>query len=46
VTPQGYLGDPAKYDAAKAKKEVEEICRMMAEAIAGLLGKVNKEGAR
>jgi creatinine amidohydrolase len=39
VTPQGYLGDPAKYDAAKAKKEVEESCRMMAEAIADFMTK-------
>ena len=46
VTPQGYLGNPAKYDAAKAKKEVEEICRMMANAIAGFLGKVNTERSR
>ena len=41
VTPQGYLGDPAKFDAAKARKETEESCRMMAEAIAGILDKVN-----
>jgi len=46
VTPQGYLGDPAKYDAAEAKKEVEESCRMMADAIAGFLDKVNKERSR
>jgi creatinine amidohydrolase len=39
VTPQGYLGDPAKYNAAKAKKEVEESCRMMAEAIADFMTK-------
>ena len=39
VTPQGYLGDPAKYDAAKAKKETEESCRMMAEAIADFMTK-------
>jgi len=39
VTPQGYLGDPAKFDAAKAKKEVEEGCRMMAEAIAAYMAK-------
>jgi len=41
VTPQGYLGDPAKFDAAKARKETEESCRMMAEAIASILDKVN-----
>jgi creatinine amidohydrolase/Fe(II)-dependent formamide hydrolase-like protein len=46
VTPQGYLGDPAKYDAAKAKKEVEESCRLMADAITGFLGKVNTERSR
>ena len=39
VTPQGYLGDPAKFDAAKAGKEMEDSCRMMAEAIAGVRGK-------
>ncbi|MCJ7484698.1 MAG: creatininase family protein [Candidatus Aminicenantes bacterium] len=42
VTPQGYLGDPAKFDTAKAKKEVEDNCRMMADAIAGILGKGNE----
>ncbi len=42
VTPQGYLGDPAQYDAAKAKSEVEASCRMMAEAIAVHMAKVNK----
>jgi creatinine amidohydrolase len=46
VTPQGYLGDPAKYDAAKAQKEVEDGCRMMADAIAGFLRKENKENSR
>jgi creatinine amidohydrolase len=39
TTPQGYVGDPAKYDAAEAKGFVEEWCRMMAEAIAGHLAK-------
>jgi len=46
VTPQGYLGDPAKYDAAKAKKEVEESCRMMAEAIAAHMAEANKKLSR
>lgn len=41
VTPLGYLGDPAKYDAAAAKKNVEDSCRMMAEAIAEALGGKN-----
>lgn len=46
VTPQGFLGDPAKFDAAKARKEVEEGCRMMADAVAGFLGKANKDSSR
>ena len=37
----GYLGDPAKFDAVKAKKDAEESCRMMAEAIAGFLKKTD-----
>jgi len=37
VTPLGYLGDPARFNAPKAKKNVEDSCRMMAEAIAGIL---------
>lgn len=41
VTPLGYLGDPAKFDAAAAKKNVEDSCRMMAEAIADALGRKN-----
>jgi creatinine amidohydrolase len=42
VTPLGYLGDPAKFDAAEAKKNVEESCRMMAEAIVEAMRKENK----
>jgi len=41
VTPLGYLGDPARFNAVEARKNVEESCRMMAEAIAGVRGKVN-----
>jgi creatinine amidohydrolase len=37
VTPQGYLGDPAKLDASKAQRETEDSCRLMADAIAGFL---------
>jgi creatinine amidohydrolase len=43
VTPLGYLGNPAKFDAREAKKNLEDSCRMMADAIAGVLGKENKE---
>ena len=43
VTPLGYLGDPAKFDAAAARKNGEESCRMMADAIAQALGGENKE---
>ncbi|MFC2156998.1 creatininase family protein [Acidobacteriota bacterium] len=39
VTPLGYLGDPAKYDAKAGKKDIEDTCRNMAEAIAGSLKK-------
>jgi creatinine amidohydrolase len=42
VTPLGYLGDPAKFDAPEAKKNVEDSCRMIADAIAGVLGKESK----
>lgn len=41
VTPLGYLGDPARFNALEAKKNVEDSCRMMADAIAGVRGKVN-----
>ncbi len=37
VTPQGYLGDPAGFDSAKARRETEDGCRLMADAIAGFL---------
>ncbi len=46
VTPLGYLGDPAKFDAAAARKNVEDSCRMMAEAIAEALGRENLSGLR
>ena len=39
VTPLGYLGDPAQYDAEAGRKDIEEICRSMAEAIAASLKK-------
>ena len=37
VTPLGYLGDPSKFDAEAGRKDMEEICRMMADAIANYL---------
>jgi creatinine amidohydrolase len=43
VTPLGYLGDPAKFNAPEAKKNVEDSCRMMADAIAASLSKEKKE---
>jgi len=43
VTPLGYLGDPAKFDAPETKKNVEDSCRMMADAIAGFVGTEKKE---
>jgi creatinine amidohydrolase len=43
VTPLGYLGDPAKFNAAEAKKNIEDSCRLMADAIAGVLGTEKKE---
>jgi creatinine amidohydrolase len=43
VTPLGYLGDPAGFDLPKAKKNVEDNCRMMADAIAAVLGKGNNK---
>jgi creatinine amidohydrolase len=39
VTPSGYVGNPAGYDAKEALAYVPGWCRMMAEAIAGYLGK-------
>ena len=39
VTPLGYVGDPARYNTDEAKKFMEDWCRMMAEAIAGLMAK-------
>jgi creatinine amidohydrolase len=44
VTPLGYLGDPAKFDPPRARKNVEDSCRMIAEAIAATLGTENKGG--
>ncbi len=42
VTPLGYLGDPAKFDAPASRKNVEDSCRMMADAIAASLSKEKK----
>jgi len=39
LTPLGYVGDPAGYDAAKAKAFLEEWCRNMASAAAELIKK-------
>lgn len=39
VTPLGYLGDPASFDPAAGKKYMEDICRMMADAIEEALKK-------
>ncbi len=39
VTPLGYAGDPAAFDAEAARQYVEELTTNMAEAIAGELGK-------
>jgi creatinine amidohydrolase len=39
VTPLGYLGDPAKFDAEAGRKDMEKTCRWMAEAIAESLKK-------
>jgi creatinine amidohydrolase len=38
VTPLGYVGDPAKYDTERARKGIQDWCRMMAEAIANYVG--------
>jgi creatinine amidohydrolase len=37
VTPFGYLGDPASFDAGEGKKYTEDMCRMMADAIENFL---------
>ncbi len=39
VTPLGYLGDPSKFDGEAGRKDVEEGCRLMADAIANYLKK-------
>ncbi|MEN6311013.1 MAG: creatininase family protein, partial [Acidobacteriota bacterium] len=39
TTPLGYVGDPARYDAEKARNFVQDWCRMMAEAIASYMAK-------
>lgn len=39
VTPLGYLGDPSKFDAEAGRKDMEEGCRLMADAIAEYLKK-------
>ena len=35
-----------KYDAAKAKKEMDEICRLMADAIAAHMAEADKKSSR
>jgi hypothetical protein len=44
VTPLGYVGDPAKYDAGQVRTFVEKWCRMMAEAIAAAVTKNPQSG--
>ena len=39
VTPLGYLGDPAGFDAKQARKDFEEECRGLADAITEMLKK-------
>ena len=39
VTPLGYLGDPARFDASDAKTYIETSCRMMADSIQAFLRK-------
>jgi len=41
MTPSGYVGDPAKFDADQARTFVEKWCRMMAEAIAAAMTKTH-----
>jgi creatinine amidohydrolase len=43
VTPQGYVGDPAKYNKEEARAFVTEWCRMMAEAIGSYMTKGHQE---
>jgi len=43
VTPLGYVGDPARFNVEESRTYLPEWCRLMAEAIAGFMGKVNKE---
>jgi creatinine amidohydrolase/Fe(II)-dependent formamide hydrolase-like protein len=43
VTPQGYVGDPAKYNKEEARAFVTEWCRMMAEAIASYMRKGHQD---
>ncbi len=43
ITPLGYLGDPAGFDAAESKKYLEDSCRMVAEAIASSLHRRSHE---
>jgi hypothetical protein len=37
VAPSGYLGDPAEFDVSWRKRDLEEGCRMMADAIESYL---------
>jgi len=39
VTPLGYLGDPANFDADQARKDFEKECAGLADAIAAMLKK-------
>jgi creatinine amidohydrolase len=39
VTPLGYLGDPANFDAERAKKDFEDECRGIADAVEAILKK-------
>jgi creatinine amidohydrolase len=39
VTPLGYLGDPANFDAEQARKDFEEECRGLADAVENILKK-------
>jgi creatinine amidohydrolase len=46
VTPLGYVGDPAKYNAEEARDVIQGWCRMMADAIASYLGSASTRKPR
>ena len=46
VTPLGYVGDPARFNVEESRTYLPEWCRLMAEAIAGFMGKVNEGRSR